>query len=58
MKLQMIRYQTGETRVIDAERMIASEFLAHGDQDAPLADYNLDCTLEPSDLESPYSVVR
>lgn len=58
MTLQMIRYQNGETRVVDTDRMIASQFLGQGELDAPLADYNLDCDLEPSDLEPAYTVVR
>ncbi len=50
--LQMIRYNmTGEVRVIDTERMIASEFLHAGDRNAPLSSYELDCELSESDLE-------
>ena len=58
---QMIRYMNGETRVIDTETMTASEFLAHDDQGAPLADYELDCELDGRDLDpndNEFRVVR
>lgn len=56
--LQMIQYQTGERRVIDTRLMIASDFLHAGDLTLPLAYYELDCDLDPADLEPPYSVLR
>ncbi len=58
MALEMIRYNTtGEIRVIDAENMVASEFLGQSDQNAPLSDYDLGCELAASDLID-YTVVR
>lgn len=55
---QMIRYQTGEVRVIDAGRMIASEFLEQSEQDAPLSSYELDADLSHEDLRTEYVVMR
>lgn len=56
--LQMIQYQTGERRVIDAASMTASEFLAHSEMNAPLEDYALDCTLSEADLAQEHTVLR
>lgn len=56
--LQMIKYSTGECRVIDTARMIASEFLSRTEMDAPLEGYELDCELDDADLAQSYIVVR
>lgn len=56
--IQMVRYENGEVRVIDTARMIASDFLAASEQNAPLADYELDHELTAADLKTPYTVVR
>ena len=49
--------KTGERRVIDRATMMASEWLAEGDDAAPLADYNLDGDLAESDTAN-YVVIR
>lgn len=55
---QLVTYQTGESRVIDAETMTASGFLHHSEMDAPLEDYELDCELSDADLNAEYRIVR
>jgi hypothetical protein len=54
----MIRYSNGEARVIDLTRKLASEFLHHSDQDAPLSEYELDHDLTEADLSASHVVVR
>ena len=56
--LQMIQYANGEARVIDRERMIATEFLHSGELACRMEDYELDCELSEEDLAMPYTVLR
>lgn len=56
--LKLIRYRSGECRVVDEERMLASQFLRHDEMDEPLGDYELDCSLDCSDLTAPHFVLR
>lgn len=55
--LQMVKFTTGETCVIDRERGLRSAWMDWGDDDAPLANYSLDYDI--ADLpESEYRVLR
>lgn len=47
----MVRYTSGEVRVIDDVRMLASDWLAESEQAAPLEDYNIDCSIEAWELD-------
>lgn len=55
--LELRQYPTGERRVVDTERMLASEWLHHSDCDAALADYDLPHDMSRDD-ESGHTVVR
>jgi len=56
--LKLIRYRSGESRVVDEGRMLASQFLRRDEMDEPLGDYELDCSIERSDLTEPHFVLR
>ena len=55
--LQMVKFTTGETCVIDRERGLRSAWMDWGDDDAPLASYSLDYDLHTL-LASGYRVLR
>jgi len=58
----MIRWQSGEVQVIDIDNMTASAPLHHSEQDAPLAEYELDYELDGRSLDpngsAQFSVIR
>jgi hypothetical protein len=55
--LEMRQYPSGERRVVDTERLIASDWLHHGEMDAPLIDYDLGNDASDDD-ESGHVVLR
>ena len=48
---------TGEVRVIDKTRLLASDWLSYSDRDSPLEDYNLDYDISRRELTN-YNVLR
>jgi hypothetical protein len=57
MSLQLRQYLSGERRVVDIERELASEWLHQNDCGAPLADYDLPHDISEDD-ESGFVVLR
>lgn len=55
--LQLRQYPSGERRVVNTERGLASEWLHHSDLDAPLDDYDLPHDMSADD-ETGYVVIR
>lgn len=55
--LQLRQYPTGERRVVDPERHLASEWLHHSESDAPLAEYDLPHDMS-DDNEAGHVVIR
>lgn len=59
--LELRKYLSGECRVVDTDRKLASEWLHHTERDAPLTDYDLPHDIsddESAGLEVGYAVIR
>jgi hypothetical protein len=57
MPLQLRQYPSGERRVVDTERDLASDWLHQSECDDPLADYDLPHDMSVDD-ETGFVVIR